>query len=427
MPDLTSKILPALQNNRLPQLSLGNEFIYPAYAGGSILNLPSSVCSLLAAPDLGAGALAEELLSPLAGDTRCVILVVMDALSLQRLQRWISDGSVPVWGRLAQDGLLAPLTSIVPSTTSSALTSLWSGRSTTEHAIVGYEMWMKEYGIVANTILHSAMYFQGDFGGLERTGFNPETVLPFPTLGSHLAASGVKSYAFQNFSLLHSGLSKMFFKDVQPYGFHTAADLWVNLRQFMERTLYERQYIFVYWGEVDTLSHHYGPDDERPAAEFASFSQAFEHLFLGRLSPAARRGVVLILTADHGQITTRLEPSNELKRHPSLTRRLHLLPTGENRLAYLHIRPGQVEAVREYVECTWPGQFSMLDVGYAAESGLFGAGEPHPRLLERMGELVVIARGDAYWWWADKENHMVGRHGGLHPQEMLVPFLASRL
>jgi hypothetical protein len=104
-----------------------------------------------------------------------------------------------------------------------------------------------------------------------------------------------------------------------------------------------------------------------------------------------------------------------------------LLPTGENRLAYLHIRPGQVEAVREYVECTWPGQFSMLDVGYAAESGLFGAGEPHPRLLERMGELVVIARGDAYWWWADKENHMVGRHGGLHPQEMLVPFLASRL
>ena len=84
--------------------------------------------------------------------------------------------------------------------------------------------------------------------------------------------------------------------------------------------------------------------------------------------------MVLILTADHGQITTRLEPSYELKRHPSLTRRLHMLPTGENRLAYLHIRPGQVEAVREYVERTWPGQFSILDSIYAAESGLFGPG-----------------------------------------------------
>jgi predicted AlkP superfamily pyrophosphatase or phosphodiesterase len=427
MPDLTSVILPELQNFRLSRLSLGDGYIYPAYTGRSILNVPSSVCSLLEAPGLGAEALDGALLSPLGGTARCVILVVIDALSHHRLRRWMGDGALPVWERLAQAGLLAPLTSIVPSTTSAALTSLWTGRSAFEHGLLGYEMWMKEYGVIANTILHSPMYFQGDFGSLERAGFNPETYLPFPTLGAHLVASEVKSYAFQNFSLLYSGLSKMFFKEVKTYGFHTAADLWVNLRQFMERTSFERQYIFVYWGEVDTLSHQYGPDDERPAAEFASFSQAFERLFLERLSPQARRDVVVMLTADHGQITTRQELHYELKSHPSLTRRLHLLPTGENRLAYLHVRPGQIEAVREYIERTWPNQFSVLDSAYAAESGLFGPGEPHPRLLERIGELVAVARGDAYWWWAEKENHMVGRHGGLHPDEMLVPFLAARL
>jgi len=57
-------------------------------------------------------------------------------------------GFNPVWKRLEQQGLLAPLTSIVPSTTAAALTSLWTGRSAAEHGIAGYELWLKEYGIV---------------------------------------------------------------------------------------------------------------------------------------------------------------------------------------------------------------------------------------------------------------------------------------
>jgi hypothetical protein len=48
-------------------------------------------------------------------------------------------------------------------------------------------------------------------------------------------------------------------------------------------------------------------------------------------------------------------------------------------------------------------------------------------LQDRIGDYLVIARGEAYFWWANKEDRMYGRHGGLHPEEMLVPFLAARL
>jgi hypothetical protein len=58
---------------------------------------------------------------------------------------------------------------------------------------------------------------------------------------------------------------------------------------------------------------------------------------------------------------------------------------------------------------------------------LFGPGEAHPRLYERLGDLILIPHRNAYLWWADKENILLGRHGGLHPDEMLVPFLAVRL
>jgi hypothetical protein len=48
-------------------------------------------------------------------------------------------------------------------------------------------------------------------------------------------------------------------------------------------------------------------------------------------------------------------------------------------------------------------------------------------LADRLGDLIVIARKDAYLWWADKDNPLIGRHGGLSEQEMVVPFLSVEL
>jgi hypothetical protein len=429
MADLTDQLLPRIKSYRLPGLDLGADFIYPDYAGGSILNIPSSLCRTFGAPEFEAAGLYPEIDSVLQNGVRRVIFILMDAMALHRLRQWMEEGLTPVWKRLEQQGILAPLTSIVPSTTASALTSLWTGRSAAEHGIAGYELWLKEYGIVTNMITHQPISYQkySAGSGLEAANFKPETFLPFPTLGTHLANQGVKTHAYQHFAIANSGLSRMYFKDVKVHSVSAETSLWIDLRHLMESQPDERLFIWVYWGEVDHLSHFHGPDDERPKAVFESFTNAFERLFLNRLSAAARRDTLLVLTADHGQITTNPDPFYDLHNHPSLARRLHILPTGENRLAYLYIRPGQSEAVREYLERTWPGQFRLIEPAFAISNGLFGPGQPHPMLSERLGDLMVLSRGPAYLWWADKENILIGRHGGMSAEEMLVPFLAAKL
>jgi hypothetical protein len=428
MPDLSQKQLPVLSQHGFNTIGLPEEFIFPQYYGRSILNIPSSICKLLGAPGLGADPLTSDLLAPIGDDIQRVVLVLMDALALHRLREWMYSGVAPVWAELVERGQLNALTSITPSTTSAALTSLWTGRSTTEHGITGYEMWLKEYGLVANTILHSPMSFKsGNAGSLKRAGFEAEKFVCFPTLGSHLAAHGLKTYALQHKSILNSGLSTILFQDVDIQAFHTAADLWINLRTLLEYNAEERLFAWVYWSEVDHFGHLYGPDDERTAAEFANFSHAMETLFLSRLNENVKQGTLLILTADHGQITTTNNPHYELRNHPELVNHLHIAPTGENRLAYLYPRPSQSEPVRTYLENNWPGQFSLIDTLDAIDAGLFGPGKPHPGLLDRLGDMIIAARGDAYLWWADKDNHLIGRHGGLHPEEMLVPFLVTRL
>jgi len=422
-----SEILGQIIEHRLDGLSLVDGFIHPNYRAYSILNLPSSVCHFLGVPGFGAEPLSSQILFETGENYRRVVLILMDALSYKNLLTWIEDGTSPVWRALIDDGILTPLTSIVPSTTSAVLTSLWTGRSAAVHGIVGYVMWLKEYGLVANTILHTPISFKNDVGGLARTGFEPQKFLNLSTLGSHLAIHGIESYAFQYAGIVNSGLSQMFFADVKRQAFSSSSDLWVNARQLLSDYPGKRMYLNIYWGLLDSIAHRYGPEDERTRAEFSGFSVAFEQLFLASLTSGARQDTLLILTADHGMLHTPLNPNYNLSSHPDLTSCLHMLPTGESRLVYLHVRPGLVETVRGYIEQTWPNQFQVIESKHAMKTGLFGPGRPHLDLINRIGDLIVIGRDSAYLWWSDKEDFMLGRHGGLHPDEMLVPYLAVEL
>jgi hypothetical protein len=219
----------------------------------------------------------------------------------------------------------------------------------------------------------------------------------------------------------------MFQRDVEIYPFGTAADLWVSLRQTIEDRPQEHMFAWVYWGDVDGLSHHHGPDEERVIAEFSHFSAALEQFFIKKLSPAHRRDTLLILTADHGQIHTPLAAHNSLKNHPDLNRELVITPTGENRMSYLYLRPGSEAFVRAYLETNWPKGVTILTRDEALTVGLFGPGQHHPGLRDRIGDLIVLLHGREYLWWADKDDFMLGRHGGLQRDEMLVPLLAARL
>lgn len=430
---LSQELLGKIANHQLPDLDLGEDFIPPKYADQSILNIPSSICKWLdipslGVPDLEAGALCPEILLPPGNGIKRVILVLMDALALHRFQGWLENGDLPFWRDLLKDGQLAPLTSITPSTTCAAITSLWTGQSAASHGIVGYEMFIKRYGIVANMILHSPMAFtKGNVGSLENAGFKPDEFMNLPTLGTHLAKYGVMPYAFQHFNIAHSGLSQMFMHDVEIMPFGSPTDLWINLRQLIENNPNQKMYTWVYWGHVDGLSHHYHPDDKRVLAEFRSFSFAMEEFFLKPVQKSAIRDTLLILTADHGQVFTPHQSKYIFQNHPELNQMLHMKPTGENRLLYLYVRPGKTEAVRQYFNETWPGEFTLIRSETAIEGGLFGPGTLHPDLRARLGDLIAIPHGEAYLWWGENENFLRGRHGGLTSQEMLVPFLTVRL
>ncbi len=430
MPDVSQTLLQdLLQEKRFPDFPWQEGQVPPAYHGRSILNLPTTVARWLGARPLGvASALDATLTQGLDDQVRQVIVFLIDGFGWHIFQQARATGLLEAWEPFIEQGRLGVLTSIVPSTTAAAIPTLWTGRSPAEHGITGYEVWMKEYGSVVNMILYSPSFYQVGPGLLEKAGFDPDRFFTFPTLGTHLKQRGVEVRAFQHYTIANSGLSRMLFKDAEVHAFSALTDLWSNLVDFLEAaSSKERRYIWVYWGLVDRFGHKNGPQDRRVLDEIRTILWSWQHFFLERFPKAQREGTVMVITADHGMMATPPRAAYEIKHHPKLMKYLLLPPTGENRFTYLYPKPGYVAALREYFATVWPEDFVLIPSRDLLRMGLLGPGKPHPMLPERVGYWVAIPRGEAYLWWANKENDLQGRHGGVSTHEMLVPFLAFRL
>jgi hypothetical protein len=424
MTDLMGSTWEKIGANTSPEMDLGNDVVFPAYDGLSLLNIPASLARWLGASPLPHPALALPALDDMANGVDQILIILVDGLGFDPFRSWINDTAAP-FQPLVERGLLVPLTSVVPSTTSAALTTLWTGRSPIEHGILGYELFLKEYGLVANMITHDPVSIDHGGGLLYQAGMDPTHFLPMPTLGQHLKPSGVESHAFLHSSIVQSGLSRMHYQDAHRHTFTSLADLWISVRQLLSSPLQGKRLVWVYYGGLDHASHRFGPSSEQARLDFALLAQSFQAgLLQGRPQKDLPKTLMLLLS-DHGQIASTPDPHFDLNQHPDFIRRLVLPPTGESRLAYLYPRPGQASAVDEYIQRTWPNQFTSLPASYLAEKGLFGPGPAHPMAAFRLGDRTVVSHEQAYLWWPARENTMLGRHGGLSEPEMLVPFLAA--
>jgi predicted AlkP superfamily pyrophosphatase or phosphodiesterase len=360
------------------------------------------------------------------------VLLVLDAMGYFQLGRYLAEEH-SIFSELADRGLLVPITSVFPSTTVSALTTLWTGRTPMGHGFLGTKLLLPEQGVLANMLkMAPAAYTRG--GRLGDWGWDPETFVTAPHLAEQLSAAGVETVAHTRLAFIGTSLTRIFLRGVEELrGYVGLSDLWLNLRRTLtERHTDQRVFVDAYWGGVDNVGHVYGPTGAYLPSALRHLARSFEEDFLARLPREARADTLLIITADHGQIATPPEHVVRLPAHPALQEMLLLPPAGESRAAYLYVRPGQRDALQAYVTEHLAHHFALLDMEQALEAELFGPLEGiTPRLRVRLGDMLLIARDDSRLSMSKKEKEggiaLHGHHGSLTPEEMLVPLLMARL
>lgn len=388
--------------------------VAPSYDGLGLANVAPTLLQHFGLdarrPTLRAEALPPE---ALAGAER-VVLVVVDGLG------WDQFARSPLRALFPQS---APITSVLPSTTVAALASLACGEAPATHGLLGYRMLLPRLGAVTNLIRMQPYYASRTAFDL---GVTPEEMFPFDTLTGRLAAAGVATTVVTRGAYVASELSRMIYRGLAPdagvLGYVGLADGAVRARRTLEATRGRRAFLELYWDEVDTVAHRYGPKSDEHEAAVRQLAVALED----ELIPATRDGrTAVVLVADHGHVHVPRENVINLNEHVHLLDDLLLPPTGEGRFAYLHPRDGRREAVRDAFEREFGRDVLVLNGEDLIADGYFGPPPHHPEIFSRVGGLVAIPQG------ARKiEYHatprtgpmpLLGNHGGTAPEEMLVP------
>ncbi|MCP8314622.1 MAG: alkaline phosphatase family protein [archaeon] len=401
-------------------------FVTPFYEKYSIYNIPTTILSIFQASISGHKTIPKEIIEDHLDGVNKIVLLVVDSMGYKNfLNPPIKDSTLKI---LSDNSKIIPITSTFPSTTTTALTTINTGVMPQEHGMIGYTMYLKEYGLIANMVDFTPAY-DYKWGILLEMGLDPKEFLGVETIYEILNKKGIKPYAITRHK--ESGLSRMHHTGAKVFNYINSSDLFVILRKLLESEINEEIYTYAYWDLLDAISHIYGPSSEEALAELKSFLYSYKNEFIDKLKPEVAKETLLMITADHGQSEVLEENTIFASDHPELMNKLWIPPTGDSRAAFLYVKQGEMDGVKDYIHRNIKDKLLVLDSNEAIRDGLFGFGPYNKKIIDRVGDLIMLPYSNYSFAYrhrgAEREFIMRGSHGGLSEDEMFVPFICKNL
>ena len=427
------KILARLRAPRvLAGQRLPDEFVLPSTDGLGLVNVAATVLAHFGVSGLPTVPLAEEVVGGSLKGSRKLVVLLVDALGYLAVEEQMASDPGLALNALAQRGRFSPLTSVFPSTTAVALATLHTGLPPIAHGITGYRMYLPDRRILANMIRLRSEGRGDEVHLLQKRG-DARRLLGVPTVHRLLERAGVASHCLIRHEIANSGLSQLLYQGashVTP--FVSSSDLFVQIRKLVESDPDKPACIWAYWGILDTIQHRYGAVGDEPGAEVRNLSYSLQKELLEPLGRSRGVKASVMLLSDHGHVDCRREDVVHIRRLRKLSEMLAAPPAGTGRSPYLHLKGATAGPACEYLRGVLDDRALVAEGADALTEGLWGTGEPHPKVSGRIGDVILLMRGAKtvfypHWAGARASDVVGGRHGGLHEREMLVPFFCSKL
>ncbi|MBS1673714.1 MAG: alkaline phosphatase family protein [Actinobacteria bacterium] len=350
---------------------------------------------------------AQDLLGSLDGvgdvlpSARSVVLVVIDGL-----------GAIALRGHAGHARRLSAamtkkdvLSSVFPSTTAAALTSLLTGADPGAHGLVGYEVRDPATGLIVNQL-----------SGWEKARVDPLSWQRIPTVFETAVAAGRPAFAVGMKEYAGSGFSAATLRGAAFFSERTAAErveLALSLADEHDGAL-----VYCYLPEVDKAGHKHGMD----SLEWVAALEEVDAAVPTRIPD----GVGVLVTADHGMVDVPRTRHLIVDQGSPMQTGVAAI-AGEPRMLHVYLDdPGRTDEAAGVWASGVEGAADVLTREQAVSAGLLGA-RPTIEALARAGDLIVPARG--LWALYDgaaedqRSQGMIGQHGSLSPEEQRVPYL----
>ncbi len=407
--------------------------VYPRYGGQSLANVPHTVMNVLGLKAKGIPISRQYYAGKInLRGIKKVVVILLDGFGYKM---WLDANSEPgFFRRLSEKGLLMPITTVFPSTTAAGITTISTGLEPGQHGLPEWVVYMKEIKLIINT-LPFTMFVSEKRVDLGELNYNSKVLYKGNTIYARLKDAGVKAFAIIEKDLIGSAYTKLTKKGSTQFPFIKPTDGIIKLRELINSEK-GPAYIHFYSDNIDKVTHVYGPFTEQSRSEIAAISHAFEQNLLRKVDPKAASETLILVTADHGHIsvdpnkTVYLNDDRRLLKYLATDNGNKILPTGSARNVFLHIDKEYLTDAFEYLTEKFGGSAWVIYSKDAIKMGLFGTSKPRRRLVDRIGDIILIPNSNGLIWYEHvkgKKHELKGVHGGLSEDEMLIPLGMARL
>ena len=321
-----------------------------------------------------------------------VVLLVIDGLGWHQLQE--QAHCAPTLSTMQGSSI----TSVAPTTTVTALTSIATGLSPGEHGMMGYRMDLGGHVV--------QMLRWGDEKGDLRSAYPPDLVQPCPPF------MGAVVPVLSKAELEGSAFTEAHLRGSRPMGWRSASSIAVQVGQLLRAG---QKFVYAYYDGVDKIAH------ERGFGEYYNAELRNADRLVGDVAEQLVPNSVLLVTADHGQV--HVGNNTQTPHSDVLARTTH--QSGEGRFRWLHAKSGAASDLLDAAKQYHGKDAWVVSRDEACEQQWFGK-RVTDVARKRLGDVALVPfTNTSFDEPLDSGTYsLVCRHGSLTDAEIDVPLLA---
>ncbi len=326
------------------------------------------------------------------GNYKNIVFIIFDGLGINPLKINLNKGAF--LRKKCQDSL----TSVFPSTTTNATTSIITNKYPLEHGWFGWCLYFEEIKKVVDLFLATDSYTKEKID----SSFVNEKLPTIPFYKSnhspYIINRVVPSYF--NDGILDN---KYEFKDLETF-FDTIFSICQKEG---------KQFIYAYNPEPDHTMHEYGVSSIFAKQAIVKINDYMEKLF------NQSKDTLFIISADHGQVD--IDGYENIYLDEEILKMIEWPFFLEARAMAVKLKDEYKHTFKRQFNHKYHHDFKIYDVKTLINHNYFGPlrNKEHEKLL---GDYIIIAKGHKMFRLNDYYNYHLGHHGSL-TKEMLVPLI----
>lgn len=330
-----------------------------------------------------------------------VVLILLDGLGSKQLK----DNSLT---GILNTNKIRDISSVFPSTTVAAITTLQTGLSPIEHAWLGWTLYFKEIDRYINIFPYSDPFSDTPIDSKVdmRDKIKYESVF----YKINKAGLGVA------YNVHPKNIKNNFCEEKYSVPVSSFEEMCSEIKNLCSQD--GTKYVYAYYTEPDSTMHQTGTLSVETNGVIYEIEETIKNNLL------ELEDTLLIVTADHGHMD--IKENIYIDEEKELFDCLEKYPFIEGRASSFFVKEGKREEFEKLFKEKFKDDFILLTKQQIIDMKLFGDGPIHPKSLDFIGDYMSIAIGEKYIVNTPRKegfDPLVSMHAGLTTNEVVVPLI----